>query len=149
MTGGMLTYQRKGSQYVTFTSGSMTPRGFSFDTDGKPKLVIMTLGPVKTPPRIVHVEAEPKVSATAMTAHGESGPVARGRQLYGQLCSSCHGGDGGGLVGPSLKQIFDHKDAGLVLNAIKNPKDPMPKLYPNVLDDSDFSAVVEYVRTLK
>ena len=149
MTGGMLTYQRGGRQYVTFTSGSMTPRGFSFDTDGRPKLVIMTLGPVKASMRTVHVEAEPKLSTTAMTAHGESGPVARGRQLYGQLCSSCHGGDGGGLVGPTLKQIFDRKDAGQVLSAIKSPKDPMPKLYPTVLNDDDFSAVVEYVRTLK
>lgn len=149
MTGGLLTYERGGRQFVTFTSGSMTPRGFSFDTEGKPKLVIMALGPLDRPTALVHVNAEPMIAASTMTVHGEAGPVARGRQVFGQLCSACHGGDGGGVSGPSLKAIFLRKDAGTVFAAIKTPKDPMPKLYPNVLNDADFGAVVEYIKMLK
>jgi mono/diheme cytochrome c family protein len=77
------------------------------------------------------------------------GDAARGKQLFQQNCSACHGATGTeGGVGPSLKNEKTRKDTAAAIAWIKNPKPPMPKLYPSPLSDKDVADLAAYVETL-
>ncbi|MGE0385949.1 MAG: PQQ-binding-like beta-propeller repeat protein [Gammaproteobacteria bacterium] len=149
MTGGVISYLRGGRQYIAHTSGSTAPRGFTFDTMGRPSLVILALGSGRgddPQPRVVQVDAEP---APAVAAGDVDPRLARARTMYGYTCSTCHGEEGGGGSGPALKAIADRLDAAAIVEILKNPRDPMPRLHPDPLDDADVAAMAEFVRTLR
>lgn len=81
--------------------------------------------------------------ATAM------GDAKHGEAIFTQNCSSCHGAAGaGGGIGPTLKGEKSRKDYPAAIAWIKNPKPPMPKLYPAPLSESDVADVASYVETL-
>jgi len=91
---------------------------------------------------------------TGLKAETKPGQVAAGDSKHGeaiftQNCSSCHGAAGaGGGIGPTLKGEKAHKDTAAAIAWIKNPKPPMPKLYPAPLSESDVADVAAYVETL-
>jgi mono/diheme cytochrome c family protein len=86
-----------------------------------------------------------KVIAAAPAA----GDAANGKKLYAANCASCHGASGTeGGVGPSLKGEKSKKNTAAAIAWIKNPKAPMPKLYPSPLSEKDISDVAAYVESL-
>lgn len=91
---------------------------------------------------------------TGMKSDSKSGAAAMGDPKHGeaiftQNCSSCHGAAGaGGGIGPTLKGEKGRKDYAAAIAWIKNPKPPMPKLYPAPLSESDVADVASYVETL-
>jgi mono/diheme cytochrome c family protein len=91
---------------------------------------------------------------TGMKTDTKAGAVAMGDPKHGeaiftQNCSSCHGAAGaGGGIGPTLKGEKSRKDYAAAIVWIKNPKPPMPKLYPAPLSESDVADVASYVETL-
>jgi len=140
VAGGVITYQTKGRQYVATTSGNVSR--MTFQTTGEPKVVILTTGLAKDTPRIVAVrEDAPRSSAAA--------PGERGKAVFAQYCSACHGQAGEGGVGPALKGEAAKKNAEQVAAFIKNPKSPMPKLYPAPLSEQDVAEVAAFVDALK
>ncbi|MGP6156184.1 MAG: c-type cytochrome [Vulcanimicrobiaceae bacterium] len=77
------------------------------------------------------------------------GDPARGQQVFIQNCSSCHGTDGaGGGIGPPLKDEKSRKNDKEAIAWIEDPKPPMPKLYPQTLNEKDVDDVAAYVGTL-
>ncbi|TAM58460.1 cytochrome c [bacterium] len=87
-------------------------------------------------------------SPAAVAAAG-AGDVDNGKKVYGANCASCHGADGSGGVGPSLHgdlktPTMPRTQAALVA-WIKDPKPPMPKLYPSTLNEKDVADVAAYV----
>jgi mono/diheme cytochrome c family protein len=77
------------------------------------------------------------------------GNAVHGKMIFDQNCSACHGAGGkGGGVGPSLKGERGNKDYAAAVAWIKNPKLPMPKLYPSPLKESDVEDVAAYVESL-
>ncbi|MEO7039028.1 MAG: cytochrome c [Candidatus Elarobacter sp.] len=77
------------------------------------------------------------------------GDVAHGKQIFGANCSACHGATGiEGGVGPSLKGEKNRKNYAQAIAWIHNPKPPMPKLWPQPLNDKDVSDVATYVESL-
>lgn len=88
----------------------------------------------------VNVQAAHVVSA--------SGDAAHGKKIFAQNCSACHGISGGGGVGPSLKGEKSRKSFAAAVAWIKNPRAPMPKLYPSVLSAKDVNDVAAFVETL-
>jgi len=77
------------------------------------------------------------------------GDAKHGGAIFNQNCSSCHGAAGaGGGIGPSLKGEKSRKDLPAAIAWIKNPKPPMPKLYPSTISESDVADVAAYVETL-
>jgi mono/diheme cytochrome c family protein len=77
------------------------------------------------------------------------GDPKHGSAIFSQNCSSCHGVAGaGGGIGPTLKGEKSRKDFGAAVAWIKNPKAPMPKLYPSPLSASDVADVASYVESL-
>jgi mono/diheme cytochrome c family protein len=84
-------------------------------------------------------------ASTAVAA----GNAAHGSAIFSQNCSSCHGAAGaGGGIGPTLKGEKSRKDLPAAIAWIKNPKPPMPKLYPSPLSESDVADVAAYVESL-
>jgi alcohol dehydrogenase (cytochrome c) len=141
VAGGVITYETGGKQYVATTSGNIS-RGTFAGTTGSPKVVILATGLAGDEPKIVAVAPDP-VPSNAGT------PVEHGKAVFGQLCTACHGPTGEGGIGPPLKGEAARKSAAEVAAFIKDPKSPMPKLYPSPLTDKDVADVAAYVETLK
>jgi mono/diheme cytochrome c family protein len=140
VAGGVITYDIGGKQYVATTSGNVSRMTFTTGA-GSPKVVILTTGLEKDNPKIVAVpESTPPPSNASLGAHGKA--------LFGQYCSACHGQTGEGGVGPALKGEAAKKSSQQVVAFIKNPKAPMPKLYPSALTDGDVDALAAFVQTL-
>jgi outer membrane protein assembly factor BamB len=79
---------------------------------------------------------------------GTGGPgrdVPLGESVYIRNCSSCHGGDGGGGFGPSLKGVETKYTLESHLDIVTNGKDKMPP-WKDTLTPEEIAAVVEYER---
>ncbi|EIM99929.1 c-type cytochrome [Paraburkholderia hospita] len=75
--------------------------------------------------------------------------AGRGQEVYGARCASCHGTSGGGGVGPSLVGVTERRGVSGVESFVRNPSGAMPRLFPQVLTESDVQAVAQYVAKLK
>ena len=89
--------------------------------------------------------AAPTTGGQMASAQGDP---AHGKQIFVQNCAACHGADGGGGVGPSLKGEKARKDTAAAIAWIKDPKPPMPKLFPSPLSEKDVDDVAAFVETL-
>jgi alcohol dehydrogenase (cytochrome c) len=127
MAGGVVTYELGGKQYLAFASGNISRNAFG--DLGLPSVVIMTLNPTRT--------AQPATSAPVSTT---------GRTLYGQVCVACHGPTGDMLADHKLSTLAARRDAADTIRYIKDPKPPMPKLYPDLIDEQSVVAVATYIR---
>jgi alcohol dehydrogenase (cytochrome c) len=127
MAGGVVTYELGGKQYLAFASGNISRNAFG--DLGLPSVVIMTLNPTRTP----RAAAATPVSTT-------------GRTLYGQVCASCHGPTGDMLADHKLSTLAARRDTADTIRYIKDPKPPMPKLYPDLIDEQSVVAVATYIR---
>ena len=72
--------------------------------------------------------------------------LARGRKLYAQVCTTCHGLNGNFVAGHELSTLRQRRDLDATIQYIKDPKPPMPKLYPALLDDQAVVDVATYVQ---
>jgi alcohol dehydrogenase (cytochrome c) len=117
LSGGVVTYEIAGRQYIAFDSGNVSRTVFG--AGGRPSIVVM--------------------QADAPLAVADAGKVdpARGGVLYGQSCAGCHGGDGANVTGHSLKDIKTRMTADQLAAWIENPAPPMPHVFPTPLDDHD------------
>lgn len=84
----------------------------------------------------------------SQTAESPGGDPVHGSQVYSANCAACHGARGQGGFGPSLIGEKTRKDAAAAIAWIKNPKPPMPKLYPAPLGEKDVEDVAAYIESL-
>jgi mono/diheme cytochrome c family protein len=73
------------------------------------------------------------------------GGLARGRKLYSQICVSCHGPEGNLVAGHELSTLKKRRDLAGTIAYIKNPKPPMPGLYPSLIGEQNVTDVATYV----
>ncbi len=92
--------------------------------------------------------AKPTPSSTPSVVSVTGAPIP-GRQLYMQYCSSCHGANAQGGMGPSLQNEASRKNLAQAIAWIKNPALPMPSLYPGSLNDKDVLDIATYVESLR
>jgi len=93
--------------------------------------------------------AQTAASATAATAGGTPGDVARGADVFRANCAVCHTATGAaGGVGPSLEHEKQRKSYAQTVARIEEPDPPMPKLYPAPLSQKDVADVAAYVQSL-
>jgi mono/diheme cytochrome c family protein len=90
--------------------------------------------------------APPTVAAQAGTS--QSGNLVHGRAVYSANCAACHGANAEGGFGPTLHGEKNRKDIAAAIAWIKNPKLPMPKLYPDPLSEKDVDDVAAYIESL-
>jgi mono/diheme cytochrome c family protein len=125
MAGGLVTYDIGGKQYVAFAAGNISRNAFG--DLGLPSVVIMTLNP-KGPATAL--------DATRMGAGaGANSAMANGRRLYGQVCASCHGDDGNFIADHKLSTLGARRDLASTIAYVKDPKAPMPKMFPELLNE--------------
>ena len=129
MAGGVVTYDVAGRQYVAFAAGNISRNAFG--DLGMPSVVVMTLDP-----------AAPAVARDITTAAGDAD---RGQRLYGQVCQSCHGPDGNLIADHRLGGLASRRDLASTIEYLRNPKAPMPRLYPDLLDEESVKAVASWV----
>jgi alcohol dehydrogenase (cytochrome c) len=124
LAGGVVTYEAAGKQYVAFASGNVSRNAFG--ALGVPSVVIMGVGGAGSPPT-------------------GAGNPAKGRKVYEQVCASCHGPDGNLVPGHPLRTLRNRRDPAATLGYIKDPKPPMPKLYPDLLNEQSLVDVTSYI----
>jgi mono/diheme cytochrome c family protein len=128
MAGGVVTYEVGGKQYVAFAAGNISRNAFG--DLGLPSVVIMALNPGATPQRL--------------DVTGSAGP-ANGRKLYGQICMSCHGADGNMIADHKLQNLRPRRDLAATISYIKDPKAPMPKLFPDLINEQSVIDVANFL----
>ena len=140
--GEIVTYEVAGKQYVAATTGNVSR--ITFGNGGTPKVVILS---TDLPP---NYRATDLMVKQPEGSTGIAGP-AHGKNLFAQFCAACHGmhGEGGLTSGPNIQKSPLLQNKAALVAWIKNPKSPMPKLYPSPLGDSDVDAVAGYVEGLK
>ena len=142
IAGGVITYAIDDTQYVAFTSGNVSRTVFG--TVGKPSIVIMAL------PRKAqgHDPADISSGAAGSTAPGLEGTydIERGRSLYLQNCSACHGPNGEGGAAPGLTSLKERQTFETTVQWIKNPTPVMPRLFPSPLGEQDVRDIIAFIR---
>jgi len=129
LSGGVITYVIDDKQYVAFTSGNGS-RTF-YGSPSPPSLIIMALND------------EARRASVQRDAQ-----VARGKHLYAENCSGCHGGAGEGGTGPALKGVKERRTYRGTIQWIKDPQTQlMPKLFPGPLNDQAVRDVATFIRT--
>jgi alcohol dehydrogenase (cytochrome c) len=121
ISGGIVTYLIGGRQYVALDSGNISRTGFG--ANGRPSILIL--------------QADPPREAAAPTAASTTANVERGLRVYQHSCLGCHATDGTGIRDFSLKNIKKRMTAEQLIAWIRNPRAPMPKVFPEPLDDDD------------
>jgi alcohol dehydrogenase (cytochrome c) len=128
LAGGLVTYEAGGRQYVAFADGNVSRNAFG--AMGLPSVVIMALNPKN-------------LGSTVGPAGGVE--VAGGRRIYSQICVTCHGPDGNLVADHSLSAAVARQGKPATVAYIKNPKLPMPKLYPDLLNEQGILDVTDYL----
>jgi mono/diheme cytochrome c family protein len=75
----------------------------------------------------------------------DSGDLPDGEELYVESCSTCHGTDGQGGIGPGLAGIADRMPLPDHIDVVLNGRGGMPN-FSSTLDDETIAAIVAYER---
>lgn len=138
LAGGIVTYALDGRQFVAFTTGNISRS--TAEMVGAPTVVIMALTDAAHPA----VRQAAGVPAPAAQAALKPADADHGKVLYLQSCIACHGADGTALPGHSLKDVKTRMDAAQLSAWIKNPKAPMPRLFPSPYGAQDVADIAAY-----
>jgi mono/diheme cytochrome c family protein len=136
MAGGVVTYEQDGKQYVAFAAGNISRNAFG--DLGFPSVVIMALDAKPV------AGAQPAMLRPAAGGNG-SPNVAAGRRLYGQVCEACHGPDGNLIADKRLSTLASRLDQPATINYLKEPRAPMPKMYPDLLNEQNIQDVAAFL----
>lgn len=177
IAGGVVTYAIAGKQYVATTSGNVSRLTFGGLGSPSIIVLGLPDSPGKPPVQLDISRDEPEIrlkiegkggGAGGMRArlsawkdamlaqvaqwtgdsNRQTAGIAHGKQLFAQNCAGCHGAQGGGLAGPSLLNWNAKMTPEKTMALIKNPKAPMPRLYPSILSESDVADIATYLHTL-
>jgi PQQ-dependent dehydrogenase (methanol/ethanol family) len=136
LAGGVVTYEAAGRQYLAFAAGNVSRNAFG--ALGLPSVVIMALNPAR-------ILTAPAAASTHAGGPAGAPNVAAGRKLYSQVCAACHGPDGNLVVDHKLSAVKARQDLATTIRYIKDPKNPMPKMYPDLLNEQSIVDVAAYV----
>ena len=125
LSGGMITYDQGGRQYVAFTSGNVSRT--LFGATGRPSIVLMAL-------------SEASVKAAQNNA---STIIERGESAYLTSCSICHGVGGDQWNKVDIKSAKQKMTLDELIAFIKNPREPMPRVYSEPLSAADERSIRE------
>jgi mono/diheme cytochrome c family protein len=131
LSGGVITYQIKGRQYIAFDSGNISRT--IFGAAGRPTIVVMAL-------------PESLATTNATRVPDEQ----HGRQLFNRTCAGCHGANGKNILynGGDLTNVKKRMTFDQIVAWIKAPKPPMPKVFPEPLqpaEEADLRDIAKYV----
>jgi cytochrome c553 len=149
LAGGMITYQIGDRQYLAFADGNVSRNAFG--ALGLPSIVIMTLNPplhamsLVSPGALMPADEGPGATPTGGPGGAAAAGITSGQRFYQQICSACHGSDGNMIADHKLSTLKGRMNHATTVAFIKNPKAPMPKMYPQLLKDRDVADIVAYL----
>lgn len=73
--------------------------------------------------------------------------IILGHEVYGARCARCHGADGGGGIGPSLREVETRLDDDQQATILRNGRKSMPR-FDSVLSSEEIDAVIRYSREI-
>jgi alcohol dehydrogenase (cytochrome c) len=130
LSGGVITYNIDGKQYVAMTSGNFSRT--LFGATGRPTVIIMAL---------------PDAIISAAKGSNQPDPI-RGNELYFGACGACHGGEGDNWNEVDLKATKHKMDFDALVEFIKNPRSPMPRVFPqprNAQDEQQVRDIASFI----
>ncbi|HEX8084461.1 MAG TPA: cytochrome c [Solirubrobacteraceae bacterium] len=74
----------------------------------------------------------------------DSGNAAKGKDVFGQNCAACHGGDGGGGTGPKLAGVSEYANPDVVVEQVREGGGGMPA-FGDRLSEQELADVSAYV----
>ena len=93
------------------------------------------------------VDAYGRPIGTAGPDASEAAAGPDGAAIYARRCATCHGGDGGGGVGPSLVDVAaKYPDVAAQIAVVADGRGQMPS-FSRQLTSDEIAAVVEFTRT--
>lgn len=108
--------------------------------------------PLTRAAKVANASATPTAStAPTVTAHAtalvaDARTLAAGKTAFAANCAGCHGANGEGGVGPSLRGIAASQTLATTIERIEVPGGIMPKLYPSPLSATNVAQIAAYVR---
>lgn len=142
IAGGIITYQADGQQYLAVTSGNVSRTTWP-TASGIPTVILYRLGNGQS--RASDVAASTPVETSSATRTGDA---ASGRHVFGTICAACHGGNGEGGAGPTLRGIAARYNQEQAVAFIMHPSGAMPALYPSIVNEQQVADVAAFIRSL-
>lgn len=131
---GLISYAVEDRQYLAAAVG-----GSSITTDG-------VAGPLRVTVLGLSDRKKPNVTSFPRIKPAENFTSAP-KALFMTVCSNCHGQSGTGALYPSLLRHTHLADPKRLEKFLATVPDPMPKLYPGLLNSSDVRLIANYLRT--
>jgi glucose/arabinose dehydrogenase len=111
---------------------------------GHPRLLRLSYSPTGFPPAPPPTRTVDEGGGTG----GDDGGGVDGAEVYRVHCSSCHGDDARGGVGPSLIDVADRLTVAQHLSVVRHGRGGMPA-WGDVLTPDEIEAVVAFERSLR
>jgi cytochrome c oxidase cbb3-type subunit III len=92
--------------------------------------------------------ASPRTAQNAPIANSLPAEVEQGKQIFETRCSTCHGLDGGGAMGPNIQAIPMRLGAPAVENVIKNGMSGGMPAFAGQVDAAQIQQIIAYLMTL-
>ncbi len=94
------------------------------------------------------ITASPRAAQDAPIANPSPAEVEQGKQIFETRCSTCHGLDGGGAMGPNIQAIPMRIGAPAVANVIKNGMSGGMPAFAGQVDAAQIDQIIAYLMTL-
>ncbi len=92
--------------------------------------------------------ASPPAGQDSPIANPSPSDVDQGKQIFETRCSTCHGLDGGGAMGPNIQAIPMRLGAPAVENVIKNGMSGGMPAFVGQVDATEIQQIIAYLMTL-
>jgi putative heme-binding domain-containing protein len=92
--------------------------------------------------------ASPPAGQDVPIANSSPADVDQGKQIFETRCSTCHGLDGGGAMGPNIQAIPMRLGAPAVENVIKNGMSGGMPAFAGQVDATQIQQIIAYLMTL-
>jgi putative heme-binding domain-containing protein len=96
----------------------------------------------------IRIYASPAAAQDVPTANPAPADTEQGKQTFETRCSTCHGLDGGGAMGPNIQGIPMRIGAPVVASTIKNGMSGGMPAFGGQLTDAQIEQVIAYLLTL-
>lgn len=134
LNNGLISYAVGKQQYLAAAVG-----GSSITTDG-------VAGPLRVTVLGLSQRKQPKVTSFPRLRQTDSF-ASPPKALFMTVCSNCHGQSGTGALYPSLLRHTHLADPRRLEAFLASVPDPMPKLFPGLLNKSEVRLIANYLRT--
>jgi alcohol dehydrogenase (cytochrome c) len=95
---------------------------------------------------VVVMALDPRSAPVVRDVTAQAGSdAALGQRLYSQVCQSCHGPDGNMIANHKLGGLRARQNLAATIQYVKSPKAPMPKMFPDLLDEKSVTAVATWI----